>query len=179
MPLSEEFVEHQHSIDKTNIVQTMQAQSEFISESQETSSCCGCLRNCIYVGKFNMRNPTHSMLLRDQLRNYRSKLPRPKFDQVRALIQHVVSKLKLNPTEIKNVVIQALILVERMITNSQTFELAAFKNTTRQGIFEFLQTVVSPSKQGVVNDIKQAKNTLKLVEATHTILSQQPLRPFV
>lgn len=131
MPLSEEFVEHQHSIDKTNIIQTLQAQSEFVNEAQESMSCCGCFRNCIYVDKLNLRNPTHSIPIRDQLRNYRSKMGLPKFEQVRALIQHVVSKLRLNSAEIKTVVIQALILVERLITNSQTFAVAGFEKATR------------------------------------------------
>lgn len=83
MPLSEEFVEDKYSIDQTNIIKNLMAEQEFIQSQQSQGGFCGCFSSCIITKDNKDRNPTHSMQLREELKNVRSRIQLPKSERVR------------------------------------------------------------------------------------------------
>lgn len=189
MPLSEEFAEEQFSIESL-----INQQNRFVFEQQENRSsmsqstfCGACLANCLPDRRSSIiRNPAYQNNYRNTLFNHRINILAPTVQQMQKLIKSFCSRMELDKNMVKAVVLQALILIERAITQSQKLCHNKFQKYDHSDIFHVLNDLIeipqTNERQLTINittnrgpslTFNQKQMWLKTLE----IAELQPLRP--
>lgn len=102
-------------------------------------SMFGCMSN--YISTLDVKKRFY-LEMRKKQRKTKAKAPKVKARQIKKLICCVLKGLNVDSKTAKTVTIQALILIERLIDSSQSFDCSSFAGSTHEDIFGILQSLV-------------------------------------